>query len=235
MKYLRPYAKYLLFIELALAAVLVVGLLVPLPGRVEVKIVQSGSMEPEIPVGAIVAIVPAAKYAVGDVITFGDDTVKRIPTTHRIVSIEREGGSTRYVTKGDANEEADNGRTSYSEVIGKVVLTVPRLGYVLDFARSKNGFMFMVVIPAALIVLDELITIAGALRGMRRRKDAGVPVPEASELAPVSVRERARPLVWPVAPSVGGRWDGVTLRPARRTVHPALRGESEFRVVLRPV
>jgi len=169
MKFIRQLAIGTLIAELLLAVVLLVGLVVPLPGKVEFKIVQSGSMEPELPVGSVVFITPAPAYAVGDIITFGDDNAKRIPTTHRVVGVEREAGSVRYRTKGDANEEADNGITTYKEVIGKVVVTVPRLGYVLDFARSQRGFTFMVVIPAGLIVLDELITIAAAFRGMRRK------------------------------------------------------------------
>jgi len=164
MKFIRTFAGRILVTELAITVALIVGLMVPLPGRVEFKIVQSGSMEPQLPVGSVVVVVPAPTYAVGDIITFGDDTKKRIPTTHRVYGIEREGGSVRYLTKGDANEEADGGSIPYREVIGKVVLTVPRLGYVLEFARSRNGFLTTVVVPASLVILDELLTIFGVVR-----------------------------------------------------------------------
>jgi signal peptidase len=169
MKHVRYIAILVLAAELVLAAVLLVGLMVPLPGALEFKIVQSGSMEPEIPVGSVVVITPSPSYGVGDVITFGDDTKKRIPTTHRIVDVEREAGSIRYVTKGDANEEKDNTSVAFVSVIGKVVTTVPRLGYVLDFARSQQGFTFMVLIPAVLIMLDELINIYKVVQGNKRR------------------------------------------------------------------
>lgn len=170
MKHLRTYAKYLLIVELALVAVLVVGLLVPLPGKVEFKIVQSGSMEPVMPVGSMVAIVPHAEYAVGDIITFGDDTRTRIPTSHRVVGITREGGALHYLTKGDANEEADNAPVPHGAIIGAVELVVPRLGYVLHFARSERGFFLMAVVPAVLIMVDEVLTIAAILR---RRRGTG--------------------------------------------------------------
>jgi len=175
MKFLKKSAKWILAIEVAVSAVLLVGLLVPLPGKLELKIVQSGSMEPELPVGSVVAVVPTQEYRVGDIITFGKDTKKRIPTTHRIVEIERKNGGIRYITKGDANEEADNGQVAYASVIGKVVADVPRLGYVLDFARSRNGFTFMVVVPALFIVLDELLTIVATVRSMRKQKVAVTP------------------------------------------------------------
>jgi signal peptidase I len=173
MKLLRQFAGGILITELVLASILIVGLMVPLPGKVEFKIVQSGSMEPALPVGSLVTVVPAPSYAVGDVVTFGGDAGKRIPTTHRIAGIEREGGSTRFVTKGDANEEKDNETTGYQDVIGKVVYVVPRLGFALDFARSREGYLYTIVIPAGLIILDELIKIFGALRGMRAQRRDG--------------------------------------------------------------
>ncbi len=170
MKYILHNAKWILAVELLLAVVLLVGLLVPLPGKVELKIVQSGSMEPELHVGSVVVVVPSASYKVGDIITFGKDTSKRIPTTHRIAEITRDNGSIRYITKGDANEEADRGQTAYASVIGKVVADVPRLGYVLDFARSRNGFIFMVVLPAFFVILDELITIFTTVKGIKEKE-----------------------------------------------------------------
>jgi signal peptidase len=169
MSYLKQAAIGVLFVELVLAAVLLVGLLVPLPGSVSLKIVQSGSMEPAVPVGSMIAIMPTERYVVGDVITFGDDSGKRVPTTHRIVGTEREAGSIRYVTKGDANEERDRETVAHTAVLGQVVAHVPRLGYVLDFARTREGFTFMIVVPAALVVLDELFAVYGV---MRQRKPA---------------------------------------------------------------
>ncbi len=174
MRYILHNAKWLLVAEVVISAVLLVGLLVPLPGKIELKIVQSGSMEPRLPVGSVVVVMPEVDYKVGDIITFGKDTKKRIPTTHRIVKIERENGSVRYVTKGDANEEADSGKTQYPAVIGKVVGTIPRLGYVLDFARSRRGFTFMVVIPALFVMLDELITIFNTAKDIKKKEKVTV-------------------------------------------------------------
>lgn len=171
MKYILHNAKWILIAEVIISAVLLVGLLVPLPGKIELKIVQSGSMSPRLPVGSVVVVMPEVDYKVGDIITFGKDTKKRIPTTHRIAKIERENGSVRYVTKGDANEEADSGKTQYTAVIGKVVGTIPRLGYILDFARSRKGFAFMVVIPALFVMLDEIITIFNTTRDIRKKKN----------------------------------------------------------------
>ncbi len=136
MKYILHNAKWILAVEVVVAVVLLVGLLVPLPGKVELKIVQSGSMVPALPVGSVVAIVPSASYAVGDMITFGNDTRKRAPTTHRIVDIKRENGSVRYITKGDANEIPDIRPITENRIIGKSIFTVPKIGWVQIIVRN---------------------------------------------------------------------------------------------------
>jgi signal peptidase len=158
---------YAFFILLLLGvAGLFLASMLPIPGNIQVKIVKSGSMEPTISTGSVVVVKPAASYAVGDIITFGPDTSAEIPTTHRILAIE---GNTIF-TKGDANEEADPQPTSVREVIGKVVLAVPKAGYVLDFARQPLGFTLMIGIPAGIIILDELLRIWAEIRRMRRPK-----------------------------------------------------------------
>lgn len=144
----------------------------PLPGNFEAKIVKSGSMEPSIPTGALVLIKPHATYAVGDVITFGEDTTSKVPTTHRIASVSGVGESAVYTTKGDANEEADPEPVGHSGVIGKVLLSVPYAGFVLDFARRPLGFALLIGLPALLIIIDELLTIGSEVRRLRRRRKA---------------------------------------------------------------
>lgn len=159
---------YTLFIAMLLAvAGLFLTTLLPIPGNIEVKIVKSGSMEPTIMTGSIVVVKPSASYAVNDVITFGEDTKRQIPTTHRIIATNGDFKSISYTTKGDANEEQDPAPVSQSDIIGKVVLAVPYAGYILDFARQPIGFTLMIGIPAGIIILDELLRIFTEVRKMR--------------------------------------------------------------------
>jgi len=126
----------------------------------EVKVVQSGSMEPAIQVGSIVIIVPETAYKVGDVITFGPDTRKQIPITHRIAEVT-DGG---FVTKGDANENTDPQPVAERDVIGRVAYSVPYIGHVVAFARTKLGYWLLVGLPAAAIILDEFADIVWEIR-----------------------------------------------------------------------
>lgn len=149
---------YAIFITFVIGiAGLVLGTMLPIPGNIEIKIVKSGSMEPTIPTGSIVLVQPKDHYLKGDIVTFGKDTSRDIPTTHRIIAVTADGS---FVTKGDANEEADQNPAPRNSVIGKVILHVPGAGFVLDFARTKLGFALLIGIPAALVILEELLTIA---------------------------------------------------------------------------
>jgi len=139
---------------LALGLLLVVSM-VPIPGNIEVKIVQSGSMEPAIKTGALVVIKPLSRYLIGDVIMFGPDTKTQVPTTHRIVGDEVKSGVFYYTTKGDANEDPDTQPVAQSAVIGKVLFSIPYLGYLLDFAKKPLGFLLLVGVPAAIVIFDE--------------------------------------------------------------------------------
>ena len=158
------------------AAVVVLGLLlltslIPIPGNIEVKIVQSGSMEPAIKTGALVVIKPSDEYRVDDVIMFGEDTKTKVPTTHRIVADEVRSGVFYYTTKGDANEDPDPQQVKQSEVIGKVLFSIPYLGYVLDFAKKPLGFALLIGVPAAIVVFDEVANILRETRKLKMKKE----------------------------------------------------------------
>lgn len=172
------YIFYGFFITMMLAiAGLLVASMLPIPGNIELKIVKSGSMEPTIPTGSLVIVKPMQNYGVGDVITFGADTKTEIPTTHRIIGYESDAeGRSVYRTQGDANEDPDANPVAKGEVIGKVVLHLPYVGFVLDFARQPLGFALLIGVPAALVIVEEVLTITKEVKAAivrRRKKEEG--------------------------------------------------------------
>lgn len=128
----------------------------------EVLIVQSGSMEPALQTGSVIVIKAAESYSAGDIITFGGERPSSIPTTHRIVSDQVLEGELAYITKGDANDTEDQTAIRISSVRGKVLFSIPYLGYLLDFARQPLGFALLIGVPAALIVFEEVSSIWAA-------------------------------------------------------------------------
>jgi len=125
-------------------------------------IVQSGSMEPTIMTGDVIIIAKAPTYLKNEVITFIDNEDQL--TTHRIAEVTTVGSQAQYGTKGDANRDQDNDNVARSQVLGKVILTVPKLGYFLTFVRSPVGLVIFVGLPALLIIIDEIIKIIGAIK-----------------------------------------------------------------------
>lgn len=125
-------------------------------------IVQSGSMEPTIMTGDVVIVARSLSYQVNDVVTFNDS--EGYITTHRIAKLEKEGEEQRFVTKGDANRVQDSENIIENQIMGKVILVVPKFGYFISFVRSFNGMIIFVFFPAFLIVVDELIKIVAAAK-----------------------------------------------------------------------
>ena len=162
---------------LALVGLLVVISAFPITGNYQIKVVQSGSMEPSIKVGSVVVVKPSESYEAGDVITyeggFRDERGGRIPVTHRIVEKKTEGGSLAYVTKGDANDDPDNRVVRERQIIGKVLFDVPYMGYIVEAARKPYGFLAIIIIPAAIIVYDQVEVIWREVKRMygKKKKD----------------------------------------------------------------
>ena len=117
-------------------------------------LVQSGSMEPTIMTGDIIIVQKKSVYTTGDVVTFDDDG--RI-VTHRIIREQGEGDSRYYETKGDANRSADEARVTRSDIVGAVTFTIPKLGYMVAFAKSLPGLIVLILIPAIMLVVNELV------------------------------------------------------------------------------
>ena len=89
-------------------------------------------------------------------ISFGEATRIKAPTTHRVYDIKVVEGEPYYITKGDANNAPDQREVSKREIIGKVLFSVPYLGYAVDFAQKPLGFALIIIVPAALIIFDEV-------------------------------------------------------------------------------
>ncbi|HYN88880.1 MAG TPA: signal peptidase I [Ardenticatenaceae bacterium] len=144
--------------------VLVFGLLAgTVPALIEYEsfVVQSGSMEPAIHVGDLAVAAPARpdQLGVGDVIVYRTAENPAIIVTHRLVGIEvDEEGRLSFQTKGDANNTVDRVLVSEGAVMGRVVYSIPRLGYLASFAQRAEGKLILIAVPAALLFLDSLIS-----------------------------------------------------------------------------
>lgn len=124
--------------------------------------VMSGSMEPAIKTGGIVVSIPLKDYKTGDVITFKESEKSKVLVTHRIVAkyYSYEKNDYIFYTKGDANRTLDTKPITRNQIIGQTVLSMPGLGILAQSVRDPKIFIILVIIPATIIVYEELKYIA---------------------------------------------------------------------------
>lgn len=129
-------------------------LTVPKAMGYQVYSVVSGSMEPSIPTGSLVYITETAPSEVqeGDVIAFYGGADASSVITHRVVENRTFMGE--FVTKGDANEDADMNPIPYSQFIGSVSLSIPVLGAVAEILTGTAGKAAAVSVIGLALVLQ---------------------------------------------------------------------------------
>lgn len=133
--------------------------------------VLSGSMRPTIYEGAMVFINRADKnYTKGNIITFIRPDNVRENVTHRIIKTESIDGKTIYQTKGDANKTTDSWSVRPDAVWGKVIFTLPLVGYVINFSKTKLGVILTIALPLTIIILDEIRIIYSEVKKRQLKK-----------------------------------------------------------------
>lgn len=167
MKKIFKTIYYIVLTGLIAIALLFIVSVFPVTGNIKLMTVLSGSMEPKIHTGSIVVVKSVADYKVGDIITFGQNTKTEVPTTHRIAEVKVENGEMVYKTKGDANNGEDNKEVSRKDIIGKVYFSLPYLGYAIDFVKKPFGLMIVIVIPAIIIIYDEINKIGREVKKLK--------------------------------------------------------------------
>ena len=153
------WAVSLVFLLLLLA--LALTLITPIWWDLEFRSVASGSMEPAIPLGAVAIVVPvdATAVQVGDVITFRSPENPSLVVTHRVVEVNGSPDARLYRTKGDANDDEDLEPVPAESILGQVRLHIPYLGYLAQYIRTRQGWIYLVLVPGGALVLMELVRI----------------------------------------------------------------------------
>ncbi len=128
-----------------------------------VDVVISGSMEPRLHAGGVLVTRPVETDLIrpGDIITFYAPESNKL-TTHRVTEIDN-SSPVRFYTKGDANEEADPIPVAAPDVVGKVCLDIPYIGYVTKFIKTPVGLIVSLCLPGLVIVITEVRNIRRAI------------------------------------------------------------------------
>jgi signal peptidase I len=151
MRIILRLIQWLLIIAISLLALYILNSSFNLSTKYQSFVVQSGSMEPSIMTGDIIVVKQKDKYYPNETITFYNNSKQIV--THRISEIENE----LYSTKGDANRAGDDDQISKNQVIGKVILVIPKLGFLVSIAQSKLGLLLLLIIPTGILIIDQLL------------------------------------------------------------------------------
>jgi signal peptidase len=140
----------------------------------ELMTVLSGSMEPGIHTGSIIAIKQVedpTKFKKGDVITFkaSDDPNKLI--THRVIEVQKVDSTVQYITKGDNNDAKDPSPVTPSRVVGEYAgFTIPYVGYAIEFMKSKTGAVVLMIIPGVFLILYSVFSVWREISRLETKK-----------------------------------------------------------------
>ena len=117
-------------------------------------VVQTGSMEPTIPVASICFVNHHADFAslqIGDIVAFriGENTL----VTHRISGKSEEG----FITKGDANEIEDNAPMTAENFVGKNIFHIPKAGILFFYLKTLWGKIAFVSFSLFLLFIGHMM------------------------------------------------------------------------------
>lgn len=107
----------------------------PMPLGFGVSVVLTGSMEPVLSAGDMIAVVPQEAYELDDIIVF---QTGRSAVVHRIIAIDGD----QFITQGDANNAADD-PISLSNIKGKVIIVIPFVGHIINLIKTPIGTIIL--------------------------------------------------------------------------------------------
>jgi len=162
LSFIVDLSKWVLTIVLGLVVLI---LTLPLFTPYRIMVVLSGSMAPTLrPGDAVLIRSGATSIHEGDIVTFQREGQL---VTHRVVEVE----SAQLVTRGDANNATDPWTVPISAVEGIYVLRLPFLGYLVWFARQPIGWLALVILPAAALVIGEVRNLVSIWNSKTRSEE----------------------------------------------------------------
>ncbi len=110
-------------------------------------VVATGSMEPQYNIGDLIITreIPEEEIKIGDIINYISEN-KTDTITHRVVDIIEKDGQTYYKTKGDNNNSEDSELVQYSQIKGKLLFKVSKLGTLLTEMFTGTGIAILIII-----------------------------------------------------------------------------------------
>lgn len=157
-------SKILSLFSAFLVAFTVLAVLLHFAFGFQYVVVLTDSMEPHVNPGDLIVTYPAHDVKPGDVILYRLDLGgNRYYITHRVVGTEYDGsGRLYYITKGDNREFRDPWKVYPDQIVGKVLLAVPAVGRLFEYAGVIVLLIFLALIASIAYEIGVVITEGGA-------------------------------------------------------------------------
>jgi signal peptidase I len=137
----------------------------------QLKTVLSGSMEPTFKTGSLILVEKLENpinLKKGDVITFQQDETNVV--THRIIDVLKQSENTFYRTQGDNNQDADTSPVLSQNIVAKYSgITIPLIGYFLQWASSPLGTGILLIVPGVFLLGYAAWTIRQAIKELETK------------------------------------------------------------------
>ena len=145
---------------LILVAVIAVSIPLAIPRLLgyEIYNIETGSMEPTLPIGSVAYVegVDPRDVETDDIIAYDYEGAI---VTHRVV--QNQYFSEEFTTKGDANENKDINPVPYRNLIGRVRYHIPYIGPLMMLCASRVGKFYLLAIAFCGVMFNML---AGVFR-----------------------------------------------------------------------
>jgi signal peptidase I len=149
---------------LVVASATLVGLVTfgQMTGAWRLAPVLSGSMEPNVPKGAMVVAeqVPIGQLRVGDIMLFNAPLAGHPPVVHRIHQILEIDGDRAFRTKGDANDAPDAWTIRlHAAKVWRVAHVIPYAGTLVGILHEADLRVVVLAVGVGMLTLTGLVAI----------------------------------------------------------------------------
>jgi len=153
------YFGLILFFVYAFQEALILALRTPYPLQTPI----SGSMEPTLKVGDLLIVqgvsaesIAAGPKPYGDIIVFKKPSKPDELIVHRAIEKFKIDSKWYFRTQGDNNPSLDPWTVSEDQIVGKVIYSIPFLGYIKIYLGTPQGIVINIILILALLLLENL-------------------------------------------------------------------------------
>lgn len=136
-------------------------------------VIVSPSMVPTIKVQDAILIKRTDDLKVGDICTYFSRNPKYPGKmiTHRIVGTNIDStGNKVYIFKGDNNYSADELAVSKDQIYGKVIMKIPKIGYIQYFLSQAYGWIIAIVVPCVGIITFDIMKLVKNMSTKKKKR-----------------------------------------------------------------